>query len=138
MMVVISREYTDAETSGCLCVFDGNQIIFDCKTLELPWLKNQHNISCIPAGKYNVIKYVRPDTKKKCFWVKDVPGRTGILIHSGNYATGLKVDTLGCILVGLRFNDINQDGHMDVIDSDKALTTLLTLLPDSFEMVIIN
>ena len=79
----------------------------DIYTIELPWLENKPNISCIPQGLYNVrqhntVKY--PNT----FEVLAVPGREAILIHAGNYADvneNHKSDTQGCILIGLGIDE---------------------------------
>lgn len=76
---------------------------FECKTLELPWRENQKQISCIPPGIYNVD--IRVSNKYgRVYWVREVPNRTYILIHSGNFAgdvsKGYKSHVMGCILLG--------------------------------------
>jgi hypothetical protein len=66
-----------------------------CYTLENPEKDNKEDISCIPAGKYNCVPYSSkkyPDVWK----ILNVPGRTDILIHVGNYERNTK----GCVLVG--------------------------------------
>ncbi len=68
-------------------------------TLELPFVNNQPNISCIPQGLYNIIPHNstdHPDTYK----LLSVPNRFNILIHNGNYLADIK----GCILVGFRID----------------------------------
>jgi len=89
---------SDQGTEGILVVDD-----FNCKTLELPWRNNQPQISCIPAGEYNV--EIRLSNKYgRIYWVRKVPDRTYILIHSGNFAgdvsKGFKSHVMGCILLG--------------------------------------
>lgn len=89
---------SDQGTEGMLVVDD-----FNCKTLELPWRNNQPQISCIPAGEYNV--EIRLSNKYgRIYWVRKVPDRTYILIHSGNFAgdisKGFKSHVMGCILLG--------------------------------------
>ncbi len=74
-------------------------------TLELPWRDNKPNKSCIPVGEYEVV--IRKSPKfGTTYWVKDVPDRQFILIHSGNWAgdrsLGYKTHTYGCILLGSR------------------------------------
>jgi len=73
---------------------------FSCKTLELPWRNNENQISCIPPGTYNV-EIRRSNKFGKTYWVKEVPNRSYILIHSGNYAgdktKGFKTHVQGCI-----------------------------------------
>lgn len=136
MNVVISREYNPKETKGIWCIFEGCGIIYQCFTLELPELGNKKKVSCIPEGVYDVIKIYSP-TKGKCFHVQDVPGRDAILIHVGNYVSGKKIDTQGCILVGRKFIDLNKDGNIDVMESVKTMALLLSILPDKFKLYII-
>ena len=52
----------------------------------------------IPEGTYELVRRMSPSFGRKMWYLKDVPGRSGIMIHSGNT---LK-DTNGCILVGVR------------------------------------
>jgi hypothetical protein len=136
MKATLVRKYNELETQGALYVYEGIDYIFCCKTLELPYKGNQHNISCIPEGAYDVVK-ITSTKEGNCFQILNVPGREGILIHKGNYATGSQVDTEGCILVGMSFADINTDGQLDVKDSTIALNKLLNILPDSFRLHII-
>jgi hypothetical protein len=76
---------------------------FSCHTLELPWYENKRNISCIPSGDYKVEIRISPKYGEVC-WVRNVPNRTFILIHSGNWAgdtsKGYKSHVNGCILLG--------------------------------------
>lgn len=121
------------QTEGELYVHNNdNQIIYDCKTLELPWRDNQRRISCIPSGTYKAVKHHSPRFGRS-FWVKDVPGRSEILIHSGNY----NHHTLGCPLVGQTLTDINGDGLRDVTNSRKTINELWDILPDEFEIDIL-
>lgn len=87
---------TDVSTIGRLYADDE----FLCYTLENHWEDNKPRISCVPADKYFIEtktygrfyeSYKHPIVK-----LKNVPDRTEILIHIGNYPE----DTLGCILVG--------------------------------------
>ena len=133
MKVVISREYGKMQTLGSLVVFDGKEILLKVLTLELPDLGNQKSISCIPEGKYIVQRIYSPKFGN-CFHLQDVPGRTAILIHRGNYTK----DTRGCILVGMNHIDIDGDGLKDVSDSTTAMTKLLNTITDNkFELNII-
>lgn len=125
------RHFESKQTLGEFCLQKNGKTIFECKTLELPWLNNTVQKSCIPAGKYQVVTRFSPKFKNH-FHVLDVPGRTWILIHSGNYFT----DILGCILVGDKFNDLNGDGLRDVTNSKNTLQKLLQLAPEGFELCI--
>lgn len=78
-------------TMGYL-VADGEVI---CYTLELPWEDNSNFISCILPGTYNgILRYDKTDGWR--IQLEDVPNRTAVQIHIGNYTK----DTKGCILVG--------------------------------------
>lgn len=135
-MRLLLERITDnkVQTIGHLYVLDSSEMTeWDCHTIELPWKDNERRVSCIPEGKYRVEKHFSPRFKK-CFWVKNVEGRSEILIHAGN----TKNDTLGCILPGVDLKDINGDKHIDVTSSKTAINKLLGLLPDSFEIEIIN
>jgi hypothetical protein len=136
MKAILSRTYGPHETKSTLFVMNGEALLFRCKCIELPNNGNQKNTSCIPEGVYNVEKYHSP-TKGDCFWVKDVPGRDSILIHKGNYAAGDHKDTLGCILPGTHFVDINDDGYIDIGDSTKTMENLLAILTETFKLYIL-
>ena len=138
---VLSRTYGFRETSGCFYVFDGDRSIFNCKTIELPRFVipmriNSLKIDCILPGDYDMIKTISP-TKGLVFLLLNVPGRTAVEIHIGNFAAWKEVDTEGCILPGLRFIDLNNDGNIDVADSTKAMETLLSILPDKTKIHIL-
>jgi hypothetical protein len=140
MNVIISRKYNFKETQGILCIFDECNLIYQCVTIELPKIVipfpiNTKKIDCIPEGVYEVVKIYSP-TKGKCFLLNNVPGRTAVEIHIGNYASGKKVDTEGCILPGMNFVDLNKDGNIDVADSTIAMQSLLSILPNAFKLYI--
>ena len=100
-------------------------------TLELPWKDNEPRVSCIPAGRYDVVKRHSPKYGHH-FHVLDVPNRSYILIHHGNYHR----DTLGCILVGIGVKDINGDGELDVVNSKAAMKELNEKLPKAFILIV--
>jgi len=132
MQANIKRFSADAkQTLGEFTLTDNGNEIFRCKTLELPWLNNATQKSCIPTGTYKVVP--RTSAKfKNHFHVTDVTGRSYILIHAGNYFT----DILGCILVGDAHKDVNGDGFRDVVNSKNTLNKLLDLAPNGFELSI--
>lgn len=131
MRVEILRDYQEKETLSELVVIkDDGSYAFKCKGLEPPWKNNQRNISCIPEGKYLVIKEeTSPLHPYPHFRVLNVPGRDGVLWHGGNFYK----DTLGCYLPGDSFGDRNNDGILDVLNSRKTLQKLYDILPDKFE-----
>lgn len=63
---------------------------------ERPWRGNKKEISCIPSGTYTCKRYV---SKRfgETFEVTEVPNRTYILFHVGNFP---EKDSHGCLLVG--------------------------------------
>lgn len=116
MKALLTRNWLDEKQSlGQLEV--GRTKVY---TLELPWKDNQFQVSCIPDGTYKVTKKT---SRKfgKCFWIREVPNRTHILIHAGNYHW----DILGCVLVGKDHKDINNDGFLDLIRSKAAMNEIL-------------
>lgn len=73
-------------------------------TLELPWKDNKANLSCIPSGEYEVVRRYSPSFGRETYWIKDVPNRNYILIHSANFAgdveLGYQSHLQGCIALG--------------------------------------
>lgn len=118
----VSRIYQDDLTLGIMNFKD-----FRCFTLELPDLDNKSNVSCIPEGTYLASKHMSP-TKGHCVSIKNVPMRSNILIHVGNFTS----DIQGCILVGDSARDINGDGKYDVTNSRNTFNALMNLLPEEF------
>ena len=115
-MITLIRFFKKDFTLGILT--KDNNIFF---TLELPFKDNQKNISCIKSGIYNIIKWKSPK-HGDCLKICDVPNRTNILIHAGNY---LK-DTKGCILIG---EMIKNDGT--IYNSKIALKKLIYIINDN-------
>ena len=101
-------------------------------TLELPYKDNQKQISCIPIGTYKVVKRNSPRFGDH-FHILDVPNRSYILIHHGNFYTDIK----GCILVGNDIFDLNGDNELDVINSKESMRQLNQLLPNEFTLEIL-
>jgi len=97
--------------------------------MEPPWLGNIRSRSCIPEGVYKVsIKH--SNKYGSVYQVKSVPGRSNILIHSGNFAgdeeSGYVSDTDGCILPGTNHGILS--GQEVVFDSRNTLNALMSLL----------
>ena len=74
---------------------------FSCGILELPWRDNLKQKSCIPEGIYQT-KWIKSPKFGFCYQLLDVPGRSNILIHKGNYAgdvdKGFISNSYGCLL----------------------------------------
>lgn len=113
----LRREHRDhAVTIGELTIYKDEEPEFVCMTLEPTWANNERNISCIPAGTYNVVPY-SSEKYPGTYEVQDVPGRSKILIHKGNFFHNTK----GCILVGENIVDLNKDGVIDITNSKVTL-----------------
>src|SRR5262245_31373854 len=90
--LTVARQYGSSKcTMGYLAA--NSKII--CYTLEPPWKDNKNDVSSIPAGKYSgTLRYDHTDRWR--IELQNVPKRTNVQIHIGNYPS----NTLGCILVG--------------------------------------
>jgi len=128
--LALRRIQTPRQTVGILSVISSARkharvSVWACWTLELPWEQNRNRKSCIPPepGENGVFKFERHESPRfgRCIWVKNVPGRSEILIHAGNYVS----DTAGCILVGDTPTDLNGDGLTDVTRSEDTLAELI-------------
>lgn len=114
--------YREKSTLGILKVED-----FECFTLELPWLDNQKNISCVPEGNYLYKKRISPSRKIEVIELSGVEGRSYIQIHPGNYTRQI----LGCVLPGMGLQDIDKDGIFDVSNSTTAFNSIMSLAPNT-------
>ena len=89
MELELIRTYFPAGTTGqILC--HGSLLTY---SIELPWKDNHTRVSCIPEGKYQIVKRCN-DHFHEHFQVMDVPGRTDVLIHPANDAM---LELKGCI-----------------------------------------
>lgn len=123
-IVIITRnKSTKNQTTGNLSVSVGTTK-FSCKTMELPWLENKRNVSCIPTGTYLVKWTLSPRMMKYTYEVQKVPNRSGIRIHAGNFYK----DFLGCIGLGASFADINKDGEIDITSSRNTVKAFEALM----------
>lgn len=99
---------------------------YACQCAEPPWRNNQKGLSAIPAGSYRCTWHRSPRYGWG-YWVRNVPGRAGILLHAGNLAgdrtRGLATHTEGCILPGTYRGHLA--GQRAVLASRTALNNLL-------------
>src|SRR6476620_7785754 len=89
MELKIVREYFPKGTNGELFL-NGERL---CYTIELPWKNNQHQVSCIPEGRYELKKRYTERFGNHLIFL-NVPNRSYILLHAANDA--LK-EIKGCI-----------------------------------------
>lgn len=111
---------------------------FACHTLELPWKNNQRNMSCIPPGSYKCTTRISPKFGLT-YWLLEVPNRSYILIHSGNWAgdveKGFKSHVNGCILLGLQSGYLQ--GQWAVLNSRITVTKFMNIMDQQpFTLVI--
>ena len=89
MELTLFRTYHPSGTNGSIYLSE----VFLCHTIELPWLNNEHQRSCIPEGRYELKHRWSPHFGDH-YTLVNVPGRECILIHPANNA--LK-ELKGCI-----------------------------------------
>ncbi|MEQ8546262.1 MAG: DUF5675 family protein, partial [Cyclobacteriaceae bacterium] len=120
MDIRLIRKYHATGTNGKL--YDGKHFI--CFTIELPWLQNRRNVSCIPEGRYQLIKRY---TKERGWHllVTKVPDRDGIIIHPANDA---QRELKGCIAPASSLTGPGKGWH-----SRKALEKLEALVFQSLD-----
>lgn len=132
--VTLQRHHSDDQgTAGVLTVGK-----LRLHTLELPWADNKPQVSCIPVGRYHCAVRQSPRFGA-VYHVQNVPGRSYILIHSGNYAGAkpYKSHVLGCILLGKRAGIM--DGQRAVLLSRPAVREFMDLMQGKpFELEIVQ
>jgi hypothetical protein len=99
---------TDQGTFGVLSF--GGQVV---RTIELPWRENVRQRSSIPTGTYQC-GIVSSPRFGRVYGVRDVPGRSHVLIHSANLAgdvdMGWQTQLHGCIAPCLRIGQMQANG----------------------------
>lgn len=117
--VTLKRLTTDDQGTFGVLEVDGKK----WPTCELPWRDNARGKSCIPAGTYRCRWRKSPRLSLRAgfdvfkYEICDVPGRDGVLIHSGNFGgdadKGWESQIKGCVLPGLRSGEMkNKYGKM--------------------------
>ena len=125
MKLIITRlSKDDTQTIGEILAI-GSGKIERFASLELAWKDNERRISSVPCGKYKANREVHPRFGN-AIRIHNVPNREGILMHVGNHHHQI----LGCILPGMGFNDIDKDGHVDVVQSRVAMNRIYDLVGD--------
>lgn len=119
--MLLTRFFSDNKhTLGILQVIQNGEIIFSCKTLELPWKDNLNRVSRVRSGVYKIVLERSAKFNMNLWELKGVPNRSESKIHKANFARQLE----GCIAVGRDFGDIDKDGVTDVTFSEKTLEKL--------------
>ena len=119
-LVLQRQRSTDQGTLG---VLRGAELML--YTMELPWRDNQRQISSIPCGEYVCAPY-SSERYSDVYVLRNVPGRSAILIHIGNWAgdtaLGFRSSSQGCILVGCSVGKAM--GQLAVLNSATAFRRL--------------
>lgn len=136
MRLHLVRYARPKQTLGMLYLYRDRQVQRQWVTTELPWNANRVRRSCIPPAPGRAITYdVEPHRSPRfgdTLWVRGVTGRSEILLHAGNYVS----DTVGCILVGKGFDDLNSDGITDITASQVSVSHLTQLVDNPTELTI--
>jgi hypothetical protein len=123
MELELIRKYFPLGTTGQ--IFDQCRLI--TFSIELPWKDNHAQVSCIPEGRYRIIKRYTEHFGQH-FAVMGVPGRKDILIHPANDAL---LELRGCIApVSMLMGEAEAKG----LKSREALDELLLLTRKAFQM----
>jgi hypothetical protein len=89
MELTLYRSYFPTGTNGAIYL----GVLKICNSIELPWVGNKRQVSCIPEGRYRLEQRSNP----KFGWhlhLPDVAGREAILVHPANNAL---LELRGCI-----------------------------------------
>ena len=118
-VVIISRRDQDKnQTTGTCELFnESGKSLFKSKSLERGWRNNEQNVSCIPKGKYYLVLEYSNRFKQDLWEIKGVNNRSECKFHAANYWHQLN----GCIALGEKLTDINNDGYKDVTSSRNTM-----------------
>lgn len=89
MELTLYREYFPEGTNGAL--YHLGELV--CYTIELPWRSNEQGVSCIPEGRYRLTRRYSERYGYHLI-VREVPGRSLILVHPANNAL---TELRGCL-----------------------------------------
>lgn len=150
--IIVRFPSTEKQTLGRLFHSTGTEL-FECKTLERPWLDNAPNVSCIPKGKYVCRYTLSPKfsllAEKKylkengtpsptriqiyTYEIMDVPGRSGVRMHALTYY----YQSEGCIGLGSDLKDLNADQNFDLIHTGDTMRQFEALMnKEDFNLII--
>lgn len=117
--IKIYRNWQDTnQTLGnCVVLDEKKKPIFSALSLERGWRNNEQGVSCIPIGIYQVVLEWSAKFQKKLWEIKGVENRSECKFHAANYWYQLN----GCIALGQRLLDINNDGYNDITNSRNTM-----------------
>lgn len=109
---------------GDLSLQDGSEILSGY-SVELPWRENERSMSCIPEGTYTATLHNSPKFGKT-IWLRDVPGRSEILVHTANSMADLD----GCIGPGTEYGWWDQRKELAVWNSKRTLGRIIDAISE--------
>jgi len=118
-IVTVLRDYVGKKQStGIIIVQDETgKVLFTCQSLERGWVSNTRNVSCIPAGKYDLRFEFSPKFNTNLWEIYGVPNRSECKFHAANFWHQLN----GCIAPGVTQKDLDNDNLVDNVQSRNAL-----------------
>ena len=125
-LVIQRGQSTDQGTPGSAELLNAAGIeLWKGADMELPDRGNAPEISRIPAGVYTAIYAWSNTFQRKVYHVQNVPGRSAVEIHIGNFAgdksKGFRSDVLGCTVLGTEIGTLEgQTACLDSADAYKA------------------
>jgi len=133
--VIINRDkITDKYALGhCYIDLGNGEKNYIGTSLERGWNDNKKRISCIPDGSYTLRLEYSKKFKKKLWEIYNVKNRSECKFHAANYWYQLN----GCISLGEKRIDINNDGHLDVTKSKKTMSKFHKMLKNSINVILI-
>lgn len=117
--ILIERfKVTENYTHGRCTVFNENKIpIFSSVSLERGWRNNKKMVSSIPTGIFECKYEYSPKFDRDLWEIYGVENRSECKFHAANFVSDLN----GCIALGTRSTDINNDFILDVVHSNRAM-----------------
>ncbi len=111
-------------------------IIYVRHLLELGWLNNKRNISCVPHGTYDLKLEHSPKFGRKLWEAYGVSNRSECKFHVANFASQLN----GCFAPGMAKFDIDRNGEKDMVNSAEAFDEFMGAMGSSTKarLVVIN
>lgn len=139
--VLLKRTETSPQGTFGKLYYDGTLV---CYTGELPKhagnpdVLNERRTDCIPTGTY-ICKIKQSPKFGTVYRLENVPNRSEILIHKGNYAgnkqKGFKSDIEGCILLGTSIGILSN--QKAIVNSKSAFDKFMKLMNNEpFEIII--
>lgn len=134
--IYLNRILTDDQ--GTIGVLAMPLFEWSCYINELPDRNNERCFSRIPAGTYNV-RFVTTPKHGDVYLIENVPDRSAILMHSGNFAGDTRKnwlsDVLGCLEFGAKV--VIMKGQRAVLNSRSTRDTFQKLMDgENFNLII--